>query len=296
MPALPSLWKTHPSEKADPISFMHASALTISSRVSGLEVGNKLVEGAFSALAPQIDLYTIDTVQWVGPGNLKRNAGTELSAETLEEMLEVLFSDSETPRNIQHMLTGYIPREEQVLALCKKLQNLKSLKTILVDPVAGDHGRCYIPEAALSVIKTKLLHHAHYIFPNLTEACLYTERNPAHFLDKEPKEMAAELLEKYTNLNGVVMTSVRKSEKTTGISIITRSGEEIDLEAPFYDQLFHGTGDFFSGAVAALMIQNECRFEEACYEAFEWMKKVIEKMRSSGCNRTLSAFQNLIHQ
>lgn len=256
-------------------------ALSLSSRVSNGWVGNTLVEEAVRGLAPGLRLQTIDTVQWTGPGNHPRRTGPVLSAENLREMLAAMLEPGGDSFGIGHVLTGYLRTADQVRAVAEAIARHRGqLHRVIVDPVMGDNGRLYIAGETARAIGGELAPLADYLLPNQTEAAFL-----CGLPDGADAEAAGKkLLEKYPNLKGVAVTSSPKRTDPTqiGSHILLRGGGGHWTGGRLHDGLFHGTGDFFAGAVLALMAREENPedFPAACDKASILTHKAIRLMQA----------------
>lgn len=71
-----------------------------------------------------------------------------------------------------HLLTGYIGSLSFLEAVLDVLSSLRSRNPDLIyvcDPVLGDHGTLYVPEALVECYKTKVIPHASVLTPNQFE-------------------------------------------------------------------------------------------------------------------------------
>lgn len=236
--------------------------LSITSRVANGWVGNALIELAVGSLSPRTPFFSIDTVQWTGPGNHPRRTGPVLPHEDLANMLGALLAPGEDSFPIRHVLTGYLRTREQVHAVSNALGEARDcLGTIIVDPVLGDNGRLYISPDTATSIREELLPHADYILPNLTEAAWLANREG----ESDAEILAATLLDDFPNLRGVAVTSTPGDQlpDQVGARIVTR-GDSHWTGGACIPGLHHGTGDFFSGTVLALHAGRGYGFTTAC--------------------------------
>lgn len=75
------------------------------------------------------------------------------------------------------LCTGFLGNERQVQILKQYLKHADKQMKVIMDPVMGDHGRCYptIEPAIIEKMK-ELVQEAHVLLPNLTELCLLCDQ------------------------------------------------------------------------------------------------------------------------
>lgn len=277
-----------------------AGVLSLSSRVGNGWVGNTLVEEAARTLAPGIPLHTIDTVQWTAPGNHPRRAGPVLDPGTMAEMLDALLEPGPHSFPITHLLTGYLRTASQVEVAAQAIAHHRSrLGLVLVDPVLGDHGRLYVAEKTARAVGRLLVPRADHLLPNITEAAYLAGSGSGG----DAEETGRKLLKLFPNLKGVGITSAERAQDTglIGTCILTRSGGGIEIrwtEGQRHEGLFHGTGDFFAGAVMALMSRNEGRlgFADACDKATRLTNRAIGLMSQGEANLVREAYDRAMQE
>ena len=100
---------------------------------------------------------------WGKPG------GGSVATEHLAEMWDAI---SEQNLAFDAVLTGYMGERGHIDLSARIIQSVKATKPkakIWVDPVMGDHGSLYIPEARANAIRDKLVPLADCLTPNLWE-------------------------------------------------------------------------------------------------------------------------------
>lgn len=126
---------------------------------------------------------------------------------------------------------------------------------MIVDPIMGDHGETYATYTETMCRKMReLAEMADILTPNLTEACILTERpfKKEGWSRKEIEGLTEELLA--MGPSGVVITGVREgeylvnavAEREKKITYIRR--KKVGTERP-------GTGDVFSSVVAGVCVR-----------------------------------------
>ncbi|MEZ4773658.1 MAG: bifunctional hydroxymethylpyrimidine kinase/phosphomethylpyrimidine kinase [Bacteroidia bacterium] len=96
-----------------------------------------------------------------------------VKAEThLSEILESTFAISRAREEKLIVYVGYLGDKDQVKLIRKLIEaNRDIIKNIVVDPVSGDHGKMYVPQAVVDAWPG-LLEIADWALPNYTELTL----------------------------------------------------------------------------------------------------------------------------
>ncbi len=135
---------------------------------------------------------------------------------------------------------GYLSDPEQAGAVGQVLEAFPA--PVVLDPVMGDHGKCYhgITPAHVAAVK-QICAKAAVLLPNVTESCLltgipYRQTNDAHWY--------AELLAATVELGAadVIVTGVSLAEGKIGFL----GTGEICYQTDALPGSFHGTGDLFA--------------------------------------------------
>lgn len=247
--------------------------LSITSRVANGWVGNSLIEMACGALAPRHPFIALDTVQWTAPGNHPHRVGPVLDADALAGMINALLEPGCDDFPISHVLTGYLRTPDQVKAAAGALQRFQpQLDTIIVDPVMGDNGRLYVSTETAVAIRERLVPTAAYILPNLTEAAFLADMEGS---DDAPA-IAAVLLRRHPGLRGVAITSAPGDQHPDEVGAHVATRETTTWTGGrCLPGMHHGTGDFFSGAVLALVAAGRCDFVRACETATDLVRRAV---------------------
>ncbi|MDX2282973.1 MAG: hypothetical protein NW241_02375 [Bacteroidia bacterium] len=155
--------------------------------------------------------------------------------ELLEGSLELARS-----RSLRLVLyVGYLGGPEQaglVLDLLERYRDI--IGTVLVDPVSGDHGRLYVPDALLEAWP-RLLAAAGWALPNYTELCLYSGLPPAQ---QSPEACLEAFRARYPQLR-FAATSLPAGERT-GIALWDGAALHRHTH-PRLPRNFGGSGDVF---------------------------------------------------
>lgn len=154
--------------------------------------------------------------------------------------------------------SGYLASAEQARTLEGVIDVLADEKTkIIIDPVMADNGEYYSNHGKeMCLAFRRLCARADIITPNITEAALLTDieyRESSH--DREYIDRLFAGLRKYCN--GVIaITGVRTESGDIGVvAMDTRTGDQHVSTRPVSPGVFHGTGDIFASAFAALTIR-----------------------------------------
>lgn len=156
---------------------------------------------------------------------------------------------------VDAVYTGYLCSQSQISLVLEAFERIRNENTILItDPVMADHGKLYngfseeFPEHMLNLC-TK----ADIITPNITEAALMLGVEY-----KEPpfsEDYIRVLLEGLYNKTKakVVLTGVSFEEKKIGAAIYDGNTTEYVFTEKL-DAIYHGTGDVFSSALTAALM------------------------------------------
>jgi len=137
---------------------------------------------------------------------------------------------------------------------------------IIVDPVMGDNGRLYVPEAVAREIEQKLLPLADYITPNLWELSYLLKTELTSFED------VVRALSGYER--NVLVTSVPSGRSIGGL--LSQKGTTSYLSHDRFDKVPHGGGDVLAGLFTAHLVQGipaKNSAQKSISAVFEVMKK-----------------------
>ena len=154
------------------------------------------------------------------------------------------------------IFSGFLGSEAQIGIVMSMIRQFQGKDTLVViDPIMGDHGETYATYTETMCRKMReLAEMADILTPNLTEACILTERpfKKEGWSRKEIEGLTEELLA--MGPSGVVITGVREgqylvnavAEREKKITYIRR--KKVGTERP-------GTGDVFSSVVAGVCVR-----------------------------------------
>lgn len=174
------------------------------------------------------------------------------------------------------LYTGYIGSTKQIDHIFSIMNSsLNDNSIIVVDPCMADFGKLYpgfskdFPKEML-----KLCQKAHYIIPNLTEACLLLDIPYDENYSKEKLEEIVYQLFLLTNAN-VILTGMKKSSNKLGCLYYNKDNKTYNYY--FTDKVdinFHGTGDCFASAFFGSIMKGHS-LDNACKIACEFTYRCV---------------------
>ena len=229
--------------------------LVISSQVVSGQVGLKAMLPAFRAL--ELETVTLPTTLLAAhPAAFPKHgtpAGGALPASQMLEMVDWLL-DAGALQNCAAIVTGYLPSPEHVAAAAQIVQRLKARNpdTIFAcDPICGDNGRLYLPQAVVDSLKQSLLPLADIATPNLFELSQLSALSPLN--DTRQTIEAARAL----GVAQVLVTSAPAQEDGR-IAILRVQGDAVlRCETARAPKAPHGMGDLFSALYLGLSLKSE---------------------------------------
>jgi len=213
--------------------------LTISSQVAAGPVGNSAIAPALLAMGvTPVAVSTIILSNHPGHGTPE---GMAMPADKLALMLERVVTLGFL-RDDAVVLTGYFANEEQIEAVASFLR-ARPRSHYLCDPVLGDtHRGLYVAQSVACAIRDRLVPLADSLAPNAFELAWLTGQD-VH--DGESARAASRTL----SGKWVVVTSIPEGEKLT--TAVFEHNHATAVTRPKLPDVPHGTGDLFSGLLAA---------------------------------------------
>ena len=221
--------------------------LMITSDVVRGSVGGRAASFAVQRLG--FPLWTVHTVTlpW-HPGH-----GPSRRIVPDPEAFEALIEDlSRAPwlGEIGGVLTGYMGNAAQPALVARLIDRLRAIRPgllYLCDPVMGDNGRLYVPEATAAAIRDHLVPRADVLTPNLTELA---------FLAGHPLESRAAILAASRALPAprVAVTSAFRDGESTETLFTTPSGLIAARQSLVGGRPPNGPGDLFAGLLLARLL------------------------------------------
>ncbi|XP_017324516.1 pyridoxal (pyridoxine, vitamin B6) kinase a isoform X1 [Ictalurus punctatus] len=263
---------------------MDCRVLSIQSHVVRGYVGNKSATFPLQVLGFEVD--SINSVQFSNHTGYGHWKGQVLTADELHVLYEGIKLNK--VNHYDYVLTGYSRDVSFLEMVADIVQELKSVNPRLVyvcDPVMGDNGSMYVPEALLPVYRDKVVPVCDIITPNQFEAELLTGRK----ISTEKDAVEAMDLLHAMGPDTVVITSsdllsslgdqylvVLGSQNT-----VTADGSEekqrIRLDIPKVDAVFVGTGDLFAAMLLAWTHRHPNDLKKACEKTVSVMQHVIKR-------------------
>ncbi|MCU0830023.1 MAG: pyridoxal kinase [Rhizobiaceae bacterium] len=227
------------------------AVMVISSHVAAGAVGNRIMTPVLETMGFDVIAVPTITLPW-HPG-MTRQFGQPTRLVPDAASFEALLADlarvaKELP--VAGVISGYLGDASQaapVAALVRAVKSAHPAAMYLCDPVTGDAGGLYVPEATARAIRDQLVPLADIVTPNAFELGWLTGQ-PVGGLRETV--MAARALGRAT----VAVTSTTDHEADeTGVALV----EPDSAEAVFHPRLPHaanGTGDMFAAAFLGKML------------------------------------------
>ena len=147
--------------------------LSVQSHVVSGYVGNKAAVFPLQLLGFEVDF--INSVQFSNHTGYANFKGSVVNGEQLREIVQGLESNNLIGPD--YVLTGYIGSEtflKEVLYLLESARRANPKLKYICDPVLGDEGKFYVPQALVGLYIDSVIPKAYMITPNQFEAALLT--------------------------------------------------------------------------------------------------------------------------
>lgn len=177
------------------------------------------------------------------------------------------------------LYVGYLGSPDQPEIVTRYLDEYRDvIKKVLVDPVCGDQGKAYVPEAIIRSWHT-LLARADVILPNATEVALLTGQAPAGNIT-DTENYVYQLQEEHPHLKVLVTSMVHNRAIANRLyyqqeRVHTHLHEQIP-------QHFSGTGDAFASLVADAYYLKGHSLEQSMALAGDTVKAYLENSVARG--------------
>ncbi|KAM9486388.1 pyridoxal (pyridoxine, vitamin B6) kinase a [Clarias gariepinus] len=263
---------------------MDCRVLSIQSHVVRGYVGNKSATFPLQVLGFEVD--SINSVQFSNHTGYKHWKGQVLTADELHVLYEGIKLNK--LNHYDYVLTGYsrdVSFLEMVVDIVKELKSANPSLVYVCDPVMGDNGSMYVPEALLPVYRDKVVPVCDIITPNHFEAELLTGRK----ISTEQDAVEAMDLLHAMGPDTVVITSsdllsplgdqylVALGSKNTVRADGSKEKQRIRLDIPKVDAVFVGTGDLFAALLLAWTHHHPKDLKKACEKTVSVMQHVIKR-------------------
>lgn len=230
-----------------------ARVLALSSHVVRGSVGLAATVPALQSLGHEVwslPTVTLAARPGLGAAASKASGRRAASAKELTGILTALEQDGCWPM-LDAVFTGYFASAEAVAAAAAAVTRIKAAKPgvrVLVDPIIGDAGRLYVPEATAEAIRDLLLPLATIATPNLFELEWLT--GEANLTDIEAIANAA----RHLGPASVVVTSARSTEAEILTLLVTPVGVREIASARLTD-IPNGSGDLLDGLLLGHLLE-----------------------------------------
>lgn len=151
------------------------------------------------------------------------------------------------------ILTGYMGAPHQPALVARLVDAVKATwpeVLYLCDPVMGDAGKLYVPEATAAAIRDHLVPRADIVSPNDTELGFLTASRPA---SREELLGAAKSL----STSRVAITSAAGTAGEIETLLVSKDGTISATHAAIAGRVPNGTGDLFSALLLAHLLRDE---------------------------------------
>ncbi|KAG9271682.1 pyridoxal (pyridoxine, vitamin B6) kinase a [Astyanax mexicanus] len=263
---------------------MDCRVLSIQSHVVRGYVGNKSATFPLQVLGFEVD--SINSVQFSNHTGYEHWKGQVLTADELHVLYEGIKLNK--VNHYDYVLTGYtrdVSFLESVVDIVEELKGANPSLVYVCDPVMGDNGAMYVPEALLPVYRDKVVPVADIITPNQFEAELLTGRKISTEKD------AVEAMDQLHGMgpDTVVITSsdllsslgdqylVALGSHVTVKADGTKEKQLIRMDIPKVDAVFVGTGDLFAAMLLAWTHHHPNDLKTACEKTVSVMQHVIKR-------------------
>ncbi|KAA8495203.1 Pyridoxal kinase [Porphyridium purpureum] len=252
--------------------------LSVQSHVVSGYVGNKAAVFPLQLLGFDVDV--INSVQFSNhTGYEKKWTGTRMSGQELDALVLGMGANGLLGQ-ITHLLTGYIGSEsflEAIVALLDTLEKQCDVQngstgernrlSYVCDPVLGDNGKLYVPEALIEIYRTRVICRASILTPNAFELELLAQTPIRTAVDVFT---ACGLLHERHGVPRIVVTSVDDIEEGKLMVFTSErrkrgSWAQTSFEVDRLPCTFTGSGDLS----AALILARSCEFPNSLRRATE---------------------------
>lgn len=159
--------------------------------------------------------------------------------------------------------TGYLGSTKQIDYVADIFDTTAADMCVkIVDPAMADNGMLYPGFDTEFVEAMKgLCGKAHYILPNITEACLLTG---TEYKTEYDRAYIDELLKKLLALGceNVIFTGISYAKGKTGV-VVMENGEYSYYEHDFLPNSCHGTGDIYASAFTGALVRGKSAYDAA---------------------------------
>lgn len=229
--------------------------LSIQSHVVSGYVGNKSATFPLQLLGFEVD--AINSVQLSNHTGYKVFKGQILNDKDLDDLVDGLTQNNLD--NYTHLLTGYIGTASFLKRVALLITTLKSKNpnlTYVCDPVMGDNGRMYVPEALKEIYKKEIVPLADVVTPNQFELELLTDEKIINITELQNAIKKLHQIGPKT----VAVSSTELNDKLTAVVSTEKDNVLLKIDIPKIPATFIGSGDLFAALfLAYLYLQNNMK-------------------------------------
>lgn len=220
--------------------------LSIQSHVVSGYVGNKSATFPLQLLGFEVE--AINSVQLSNHTGYKVFKGQVLNDKDLDDLIDGLVQNDLD--NYTHLLTGYVGSASFLKKVAEVVHMLKKKNPNLIyvcDPVMGDNGKMYVPEALKEIYKKEIVPLADIVLPNQFELELLSniKINTLSELKNAVKEVHK------IGPQTVAVSSTEINDKLTAIVSTKKDDKLIKIDIPKIPTSFTGSGDLFAALFLA---------------------------------------------
>ncbi len=252
------------------------AVLVVTSDVVRGAIGSRAAGFALERLGFPVWAVRTVTLPWhPGHGRASRIVPDEAAFERLiDDLIRAPWLGE-----IGGILTGYVGAASQPAAIARLIDAIKAVRPDALyccDPVMGDNGALYIPEASAAAIRDHLVPRADILTPNLTEL---------GFIAGHPIASRAEAIDAARALRAprVAVTSALSGGGTTE-TLLVRTEAVLSARHGLFDgRVPNGTGDLFAALLLARLLSGTAD-EEALRLATASLVDLLDAARASGAD------------
>ncbi|XP_016920635.1 pyridoxal kinase [Apis cerana] len=248
--------------------------LSIQSHVVSGYVGNKSAIFPLQLLGFEAD--AINSVQLSNHTGYNIFRGQVLNDKDLGDLIDGLAQNNLI--DYTHLLTGYVGSASFLRKIAEVVRMLKHKNPNLIyvcDPVMGDNGKLYVPEALEEIYRNEIISLADIVVPNQFELELLSNIKINTTSDLENAIKKVHKMGPQT----VAISSTELNNKLTTIISTNKDNKLIKIDIPKIPSTFTGSGDLF----AALFLAHTYLQDD--------MKIAVEKTVNSLYNILLKTYE-----
>ena len=194
-----------------------------------------------------------------------------------KELLQGTF-DLAIARDLDLILyIGYLGKAEHADIILEMITTYRShIKTIITDPVCGDHGRTYVPEDIVAQWP-RIIGVSDLVFPNLTELKILTGHQP---YDNEDTGAYVEQFKQLFPKTQMVVTSIKPDDDNIGFEF--HGSETYSYSHNALSKNYGGSGDAFVALFILNRFYKQMDFNNALILAADQTYQIIKNSMDKG--------------